>query len=63
MLIKLNMGFPQNVRYMPPTLPTGTPTIAIVFARLVVSGRFFGIRPFVVDLNDGNKMCPGVTAK
>lgn len=48
---------------MPPTIPTGLPTIAVVFARLFVKGEDYGVRPFVVPLNDGKQMCTGVTAR
>ena len=48
---------------MPPTIPTGSPTIAVVFARLLVQGEDYGVRPFVVPLNDGEQMCAGVTAR
>lgn len=48
---------------MPPTIPMGLPTIAVVFARLLVEGEDYGIRPFVVPLNDGKQMCVGVTAR
>jgi acyl-CoA oxidase len=50
-------------RYMPPTVPVGIPTIAVVFARLVVGTEDRGIRPFVVPINDGCEMCSGVTAR
>ncbi|THH13462.1 hypothetical protein EW146_g6758 [Bondarzewia mesenterica] len=53
----------QAAKYMPPTVPVGVPCIGIVFARLIVAGKFHGIRPFVVDINDGMKMCAGVTAR
>lgn len=48
---------------MPPTIPTGSPTIAVVFARLLVEGKDHGVAPFVVPINDGERMCPGVTAR
>ncbi|KAH7913696.1 acyl-CoA dehydrogenase NM domain-like protein [Hygrophoropsis aurantiaca] len=50
-------------KFMPPTVPVGTPTIGIVFARLLVDGEDRGIRPFLVPLNDGDQMCAGVTAR
>ncbi|KAF8148429.1 acyl-CoA dehydrogenase NM domain-like protein [Crassisporium funariophilum] len=54
---------PGASKYMPPTVPTGAPTIAVVFARLMVKGENWGVRPFLVPLNDGKQMCTGVTAK
>ena len=48
---------------MPPTIPIGSPTIGVVFACLLVYGKDYGIRPFVVPLNDVQQMCRGVTAR
>ena len=48
---------------MPPTIPIGIPCTGIVFARLVVNGESHGIRPFIVELNDGTQMCSGITAR
>lgn len=39
------------------------PRIAVVMAKLVVEGEDFGIRPVVVALSDGFKMCKGVTSR
>jgi hypothetical protein len=50
-------------RFMPPTIPAGTPCVAVVWARLKVGSDDRGIRPFIVSLNDGYNMCPGVIAK
>ncbi|KAK1233240.1 hypothetical protein PQX77_003612 [Marasmius sp. AFHP31] len=50
-------------KYMPPTSPCGTPTLAVVFARLLVKGADRGIRPFVVHLNDGSKMNDNISCK
>jgi acyl-CoA oxidase len=47
---------------MPPTIPAGIPTVAVVFARLKIDGQDRGIRPFLVSINDGRQMCTGVTA-
>ena len=48
---------------MPPTIPIGSPTIAVVFSRFLVEGEDSGIRPFVVPLFDGQQICQGVTAR
>ncbi|KAL0062757.1 hypothetical protein AAF712_010379 [Marasmius tenuissimus] len=48
---------------MPPTSPCGTPTLAVVFAQLLVKGTDRGIRPFVVHLNDGFSMNDNVFCK
>ena len=47
----------NRCRYMPPTIPIGSPTIALVFSRLVLEGKDYGIRPYVVPLNDEQQMC------
>ncbi|KAJ7748814.1 acyl-CoA oxidase [Mycena maculata] len=50
-------------KFMPPTTPVlGRPCFAVVFAQLMVAGCPRGIRPFVVCLNDGFKMSPGISA-
>lgn len=54
--------FPR-LRYMPPTSPMGVPCISIVFARAIVHGEDHGVKPFLVPLNDGQSMCPGVECK
>lgn len=49
---------------MPPTVPVlGKPCHAIVWSRLIVKGADWGIRPMLVQLNDGKHMSPGITAK
>ncbi|KAI0034773.1 acyl-CoA dehydrogenase NM domain-like protein [Vararia minispora EC-137] len=53
----------QAAKFMPPSVPAGMPTMALVFARLMVDGEFRGIRPFIVDLNDGVDMSPGVSTR
>jgi acyl-CoA oxidase len=47
---------------MPPTAPCGYPTTAIVFARLFVRGLDYGIKTFIVPINDGTRMCKGVVS-
>jgi alkylation response protein AidB-like acyl-CoA dehydrogenase len=49
-------------------MPAATPIssmekMAIVFARLQIGGKDNGIRGFIVTLNDGENMAPGITAK
>ncbi|KAK4129680.1 hypothetical protein N657DRAFT_90700 [Parathielavia appendiculata] len=49
---------------MPPTTPNaGIPRVAIVFARLKVSGEDHGVKPFVVWLCDANQMRRGITSR
>ncbi|EKM60026.1 uncharacterized protein PHACADRAFT_115441 [Phanerochaete carnosa HHB-10118-sp] len=56
----LNTPTPRAAKFMPPTIPAGLPTIAVVWAKLIVHGQDRGIRPFVVPLNDGRQMCTGI---
>ena len=50
---------------MPPTSPVtpGFRCVSVVFARTVVSGEDHGIKPFVLQLHDGQFMTPGVAIK
>ncbi|ETW76219.1 hypothetical protein HETIRDRAFT_330511, partial [Heterobasidion irregulare TC 32-1] len=59
----LHAPSPQAVKYMPPTIPIGIPCIGPVFARLIVNGVSHGVRPFIVDLNDGTHICDRFTAR
>ncbi|KAF7968691.1 hypothetical protein HWV62_29700 [Athelia sp. TMB] len=59
----LNTPTPSAAKFMPPTIPAGAPCIAVVWAKLIVDREDRGIHPFLVPLNDGKIMCPGVTAK
>ncbi|KAF9884606.1 hypothetical protein FE257_001428 [Aspergillus nanangensis] len=59
----LHTPTPAAAKYMPPTIPIANiPRIGVVMANLVVEGENRGIRPFVVTLNDGKRMCKGVTS-
>ncbi|KAJ8461995.1 hypothetical protein ONZ45_g18094 [Pleurotus djamor] len=59
----LNTPLPRAAKFMPPTSPSGIPCVAVVFARLVVDGEDRSVRPFLVSLNDGRRMSPGVMSK
>ncbi|KAJ7167205.1 hypothetical protein C8R43DRAFT_1160586 [Mycena crocata] len=49
---------------MPASIPAGgMPRIAVVMARLMHQGQNYGIRPFVVPLNDGKSMHDGVSCR
>ncbi|KFY04571.1 hypothetical protein O988_00685 [Pseudogymnoascus sp. VKM F-3808] len=49
---------------MPPTSPwAGVPRVAVVMARLLVSGEDRGIRSFIVHLTGADGMCPGITSR
>ncbi|KAE8356114.1 acyl-CoA dehydrogenase NM domain-like protein [Aspergillus coremiiformis] len=51
-------------KFMPPTwLRQGFPRVAIVVARLIVSDEDRGLRPFIVWINDGERMCDGVISR
>ncbi|KAI1089171.1 acyl-CoA dehydrogenase/oxidase C-terminal [Rostrohypoxylon terebratum] len=49
---------------MPPSSPhSGMARTAVVFARLIVGGNDYGVRPFIVPLNDASgAMCRGVSS-
>ncbi|KAN0136329.1 acyl-CoA dehydrogenase NM domain-like protein [Lactarius tabidus] len=55
----------KAAKYMPPTSPVtpGFRCVAVVFARTVVDGEDRGIKPFVLQLHDGQFMTPGVAIK
>lgn len=59
----LNTPSTNAAKFMPPTIPAGEACIAIVFAKLIVGKEDRGIHPFLVPLNDGKCMLPGVTAR
>ncbi|RDA93690.1 hypothetical protein CP533_4874 [Ophiocordyceps camponoti-saundersi (nom. inval.)] len=54
----------QAAKYMPPTSPIeGFPRVGLVFAKLIVKGEEHGVRPFIVWLNDGINMTPGISCR
>ncbi|KAF8584814.1 acyl-CoA dehydrogenase NM domain-like protein [Ramaria rubella] len=60
----LHTPHPRAAKYMPPTKPIpGLPRVAVVMARLIVKNRDYGVHGFVVDLNDGKAMAPGITSR
>ncbi|KAF7356481.1 Acyl-CoA dehydrogenase NM domain-like protein [Mycena venus] len=55
---------PGAAKFMPATIVAGgVPKMTIIMARLIVQGSDRGIRPFAVNLNDGETMCPGVSCR
>ncbi|TFK37276.1 hypothetical protein BDQ12DRAFT_685596 [Crucibulum laeve] len=51
-------------KFMPASIPSGGMVrIAVVMARLKVKGKDFGVRSFIVPLNDGISMCKGITCR
>ncbi|KAJ3839170.1 hypothetical protein F5878DRAFT_582170 [Lentinula raphanica] len=62
--LELNTPHPGAAKYMPPvTTISGMPTIGVVFSRLIVKGKFHGIRPVLVSLTDSKGMCKGVSSR
>ncbi|KAI0267371.1 acyl-CoA dehydrogenase NM domain-like protein [Gloeopeniophorella convolvens] len=59
----LNTPSEAAAKFMPPTVPVGIPCIAVVCAKLLVNGDDYGVRPFIVEINNGTTMAPGVISK
>ncbi|KAI0259529.1 acyl-CoA dehydrogenase NM domain-like protein [Gloeopeniophorella convolvens] len=59
----LNTPHEGAAKFMPPTTPTGIPCIAIVFARTIVHGQDYGVKPFLVHIHDGKSMARGIVSK
>lgn len=49
-------------KFMSPTTPVNQPCVSIVYARTIVNGKDHGIKPFLVRINDGKKMCAGISS-
>ncbi|KAJ7466507.1 hypothetical protein FB451DRAFT_1178655 [Mycena latifolia] len=63
-LLGLLLNIAELLADMPPTMPVlGRTCFAVVFARLLVNSESQGIRPFIVRLNDGFNMSPGISAR
>ncbi|KAJ7437590.1 acyl-CoA dehydrogenase NM domain-like protein [Mycena galericulata] len=60
---ELHTPNPGAAKIMPPTSPCGIAAVGVIFAKLIVKGKDFGIRPFVLPFNDGRSMMPGITSK
>ncbi|KAJ7104520.1 acyl-CoA dehydrogenase NM domain-like protein [Mycena belliarum] len=60
---ELNTPHERAAKFMPPTSPIGIPCVAVVWARAMVGGEDYGIKPFLVHLNDGHTMSAGVVSK
>ncbi|KAJ7183713.1 hypothetical protein C8R46DRAFT_939809, partial [Mycena filopes] len=59
----LHTPTPSAVKMFAPTSPCEIPSIGVVFARLIVGSIDCGLRRFVVPINNGLEMLPGVKAK
>ncbi|KAK0498509.1 acyl-CoA dehydrogenase NM domain-like protein [Armillaria luteobubalina] len=60
---ELNTPHERAGKYMPPTVPMGCPTIAVVMARALVDGTDHGVKAFLAPINDGKTMHPGVVCR
>ncbi|KIJ37809.1 hypothetical protein M422DRAFT_259672 [Sphaerobolus stellatus SS14] len=60
---ELNTPSERAAKYMPPTKPMGDKCIAVVFARTIVNAEDCGIKSFLVPINDGVSMYPGIVCK
>ncbi|KAJ6546340.1 acyl-CoA dehydrogenase NM domain-like protein [Mycena sp. CBHHK59/15] len=60
---ELDTPHERAAKFMPPTTPVGVPCIAVVFARAIIHGEDWGVKPFLVHLNDGRVMSSGVISK
>ncbi|TNH44601.1 acyl-CoA dehydrogenase family protein [Photorhabdus luminescens] len=56
----LNSPGPNAYKFMPNTIPCELPKVAIVLAQLNVSGKKYGIFPFIFPLSVNGKLTPGV---
>lgn len=61
---ELNTPSSDASKFMPPMIPVlGRPCVSVVFAQLIMNGERCGVRPFLVPINDGFQMCPGVSTR
>ncbi|EGO22911.1 hypothetical protein SERLADRAFT_450631 [Serpula lacrymans var. lacrymans S7.9] len=59
----LNTPREEAAKWMPATTPLyGVRKVAVVMARLIVSGSDRGVRPFIVPICDTRQMCSGITS-
>ncbi|CAQ84418.1 MULTISPECIES: acyl-CoA dehydrogenase family protein [Photorhabdus] len=56
----LNSPSQNAYKFMPNTTPCELPKIAVVLAQLYVSGKKYGIFPFILPLSVNGKLTPGV---
>ncbi|KAF8575833.1 acyl-CoA dehydrogenase NM domain-like protein [Ramaria rubella] len=61
----LHTPHPRAAKFIyAPTKPIpGFPRVAVVMARLMVKNCDYGVHGFIVDLNDGKAMAPGITSR
>ncbi|WP_323836442.1 acyl-CoA dehydrogenase family protein [Photorhabdus africana] len=56
----LNSPSQNAYKFMPNTIPCELPKVAVVFAQLNISGKKYGIFPFLLPLSVNGKLTPGV---
>ncbi|WP_228957212.1 hypothetical protein, partial [Photorhabdus laumondii] len=56
----LNSPSPNAYKFMPNTMPCELPKVAVILAQLNVSGKKYGIFPFLLPLSVNGKLTPGV---
>ncbi len=56
----LNSPSQNAYKFMPNTTPCELPKVAVILAQLNVSGRKYGIFPFILPLSVNGKLTPGV---
>ncbi|MCC8374954.1 cytochrome-c oxidase [Photorhabdus bodei] len=56
----LNSPGPNAYKFMPNTMPCELPKVAVILAQLNVSGKKYGIFPFILPLSANGKLTPGV---
>ncbi|CAA7266166.1 unnamed protein product [Cyclocybe aegerita] len=61
--LELHTSETLDTKFVPPLLLTGTPVVAVLFARLIVAGEDRGNKVFVASISDGLKMALGVECR
>ncbi|MCA6220888.1 acyl-CoA dehydrogenase family protein [Photorhabdus antumapuensis] len=56
----LNSPSPNAYKFMPNTTPCKLPKVAVILAQLNVSGKKYGIFPFILPLSVNSKLTPGI---
>ncbi|KAJ3506444.1 hypothetical protein NLJ89_g6866 [Agrocybe chaxingu] len=61
--LELHTSDTKDAKSMPPFQLTGTPVVAVFFARLIIGGEDRGNRAFMANINDGKQMALGVECR
>jgi hypothetical protein len=59
----LDKLMPVIHRFMLPTKPFSNPCIVVILTRTIADGIDYGIMPFLIPINDGVQMHPGVVCR